>query len=164
MSPRTKANLLLSAAAITTLVALAAIASWYFTRSRNAWSSPNWPMFVGVHEGRVLFLSSLWTGGLSSSGWIYDALAFRDLGHLLPRYTRIGDTYSGTPPFNSLLYAFSVPIWYGSLPLAVLASVFARRSAAIRASGRNLCLNCGYPREGLNSAACPECGAARPQN
>ena len=160
MSPRTKANLLLSAEAITALAALAAIGAWYLTLHRNAWRGPDWPMFVGVHEGRVLLLSSLWTGGLSSSGWIYDALAFGDLGHLLPRYTRIGDTYSGTPPFKSLLYAFSVPMWYAAVPLALLAYVFARRAAAIRASGRNLCMNCGYPREGLKSAACPECGAA----
>lgn len=159
MSPRRRCSLHVSAAALAALLALGAVAAWYLTIDRNAWNSPRWPQFAGIHKGRVLVLSSIWTGGLSSDGWIYDALDFGNLGHIFPRYTRIGDTYAGTPPFNSLLFAASVPIWYAAIPLAVLSRHFVRRSRAIRASSNNLCPNCGYPREGLKTDACPECGA-----
>ena len=159
MSPRRSSTLHASAAALAALLALAAVASWYLTIDRNAWKSPLWPQFLGVHEGRVFIFSSIWDGGLSSSGWIYDARSFGKLGHLLPQYTRIGDTYSGTPPFNSVFYAANFPLWYAAIPLALVARSFTRRARAIRASSRGLCLSCGYPREGLRTAACPECGA-----
>lgn len=160
MSPGRAAALHRSIAVFAMILAVAAVASWFLCRGRNAWASPGWPRFAGVHHGRVLVLSSLWDGGLSSSGWIYDSHGFGHLGHLWPRYTLIGDTYSGTPPFKALLHAASVPIWYAAVPFVLVALRQVRRARAARALASNACPRCGYPLKGLPTSVCPECGWA----
>ena len=152
-------------ALLATVAALAAVACWYATRGANAWAltasrAPEWPRYAGVHQGRIILLSSLWDGGLSSTGWIYDAKGTGNLGHAVPRYTNEGDTYGGTPPFNSLLYAASVPIWYAAIPFAMLALHQFRCARWASRIAHNFCPRCAYSKDGLSTTNCPECGRA----
>lgn len=157
MSPRRNAALHRFIAVFAVILAFAAVTWWLVSRARNAWTTSPWPMYAGVHQGRVILLSSLWDGGLSSRGWIYDATGTGNLGHILPRYTLVGDTYGGTPPFKSLLYAASVPIWYAAVPLSLLARHHMRRARAASALASSACPRCEYSLEGLNTRVCPEC-------
>lgn len=113
-------------ALVASILAVASIVGCFALRDHDAfhWSieGPNrWPRYACVHDGRVMVLSSVWEGGLSSDQWMADYGGCRDLGLALPRYTLVGDTYGGEPAFKSLLYAASVPIWYAAVPLALIA-------------------------------------------
>ena len=162
MSLRRTIALRRSAAFIAVMLSLAALAGWFVLRGHNAWApwpaSQNWPMYAGIHQGRVIVLSSVWDGGLASNGWLYDAAGTGNLGHILPRYTRVGDTYGGTPPFKSLLYAASVPIWYAAVPFALLARHQVRRARAARSQASGSCPRCEYSIKDLHTSTCPECG------
>lgn len=141
------------------------MAAWALTLDRNAWKQPQWPRYVGLHHGRVVLVSTLWRrgneGGFAwqSSQWIYDTLgAPRSLWSV--SYVRIGDSYSGSPPYTADLDAVLFPAWYPAVQLMFISWRLVRRARREASVGR--CRACGYALAGLPDAApCPECGKAR---
>lgn len=148
--------------------AVMVVVVWAATLDRDTWDSSasanRWPRFIGIHHGRLVVMSTWWraddTGQFawSSKDWIYDTLGGpRSLWRV--SYARVGDSYSGTPPYKADIDALFVPLWYLALPLGWLGIVRAWRSRIALNSGR--CERCGYLRNGLADAAgCPECGRA----
>ena len=128
------------------------------TFTHDGWGGELWPKFIALHHGEFIVLSSVWNGGLHSEGWIYDRVG--PLPHpWWPHYERIGDTYFGTPPYVSWLYAASIPLWNLGV-LAGLAAALAHWRVRSRAKSlaRGECPACGCSLVGLAVQVCPECG------
>lgn len=146
------------------VLAAASVLGWLSTRGRNAWNTNGdpLPMYIAFHQGRTIFLSTLWRPGSEgrfawqAANWMYDSLGHPPSDWKV-EYRYMGDCYSGAPSYTALLHGVLIPTWLPAVPLA-LASFFlirrARREALVGA-----CPSCGYALDGLRAGACcPECG------
>lgn len=138
------------------------LVAWFATRHRTSFYTYQ-PKFVEIHRGNVVLMSSIWSGGLSSKGWMYDVF-FVSKPSFHPTYFRIGQSYLGTPAFNTRLYGLFIPIWNIAIVPGLIAIFAGRRARKLwHIAMAHGCPKCGYSSEGLvtedsNTAVCPECG------
>ncbi|QQS09160.1 MAG: hypothetical protein IPK69_00575 [Phycisphaerales bacterium] len=160
--PRTRHILWTIVLVLAIAATLTPLAAAVATRKRHMWNPATWPQFVGVHKSNMLIFSSIWKGGLTSTGWMYDGLAI-NTSPWRPTYPHIGNVYGGTPPISFRLHAIAIPLWNLALPPLALAYIALRRSRRYKhMTFRGQCPNCGYPGTGLpnsgSKVTCPECG------
>lgn len=159
--PLRKARVWMMLALLLVAVTVALCGVWCVTRNAMPFSHTQ-PRFTAIHKGNIVLMSSIWTGGMSSTGWMYDTF-LRGTSSWMPTYVQIGTSYGGTPAFNTNLFAVFIPIWNIALVFAAITALAGGRAWRLRriamASG---CPKCGYDTRSLagqeRAAVCPECG------